>query len=187
MVDRLIGAVLRGMAASSRGRAAKAGIEYSLPDGYASLLYEHQNGRCDVTDLPFSMQRFPEAFVKHPFAPSLDRRDSRGGYTVDNVRLVFVSVNFGMGQWGQEAYLYGARAAVERDAHLSERVKAIPDWHALQRDRIGAAEAIAEELTGNDLLRQRRRIGSLKRILALGPDGLALAARRAAVARAARG
>ena len=79
------------------------------------MLYERQKGRCEVTGFAFSMQRFATALVKHPFAPSLDRKDSHGGYTVDNVRLVYICVNFGMGQWGQEVYLHCARAAVEHD------------------------------------------------------------------------
>ena len=66
--------------------------------------------------------------VKHPFAPSLDRISSQGGYTADNVRLVCIAVNFGMGQWGEELYLTFARAAVEhsnqgRKAHRCENVR----------------------------------------------------------------
>ena len=157
MMDKAIAAVLRTMIARSRRRAAKSRIAHTLPDDYASLLYEQQQGRCDVTGLHFSMQRFPEALVKHPFAPSLDRRDSRGGYTVDNVRLVYVSVNFGMGQWGQEVYLHCARAAVEHDVKQGFKKPAeLTDWQARQRGRIGATETPAKSVIGDDLSRQRK-------------------------------
>ena len=49
----------------------------------------------------------------HPIAPSIDRRLSAGGYAPDNVRLVCVAVNFGLGQWGDEVFLSLARAAAD--------------------------------------------------------------------------
>ena len=125
----------------------------------------------------------------------------RGGYTVDNVRLVYTCVNFGMGQWGQEVYLHCARAAVEYDRAVQvdsdlgatpsfEQVRKKPvsdaEWHARQRDRIDAAKAIAKNLTGDELSRQRRHIASLKRNLTLGPKGLSRAGKRAAGSRAVR-
>jgi hypothetical protein len=67
-------------------------------------LYARQEGRCEVTRLPFTRQRFDEALVKHPFAPSIDRRSSSGGYTTDNVRLVCVAVNFRMGHNGSRRF-----------------------------------------------------------------------------------
>jgi hypothetical protein len=207
-LDEIFAAILRKIVATSRARAAKAGMVHSLPDGHAALLYERQQGRCEVTGLAFSMQRFPAALVKHPFAPSLDRKDPHGGYTVDNVRLVYVCVNFGMGQWGQEVYLHCARAAVEHDRltlvapvltppsgpESAERLLRNPerdrsmvtppalvsDWHRRQRDRIDAAEMLSRSLEGDMLLKQRRHIASLKRNFTLGPEGLSLAGHRAA-------
>lgn len=204
--------LLRGIPAKSRRRAAKSGIVYLLPDDYAAELYRFQHGRCDITGLRFSMQQFPQAFVQYPFAPSLDRKDSHGGYTVDNVRLVFVCVNFGVGQWGQEVYLHCARAAVEHDRVVvglkpepvlpdhsdiagatlnlerptQPQAVAVSEWDARLRDRVDAAEVIAKTLVGDGLLRQRRHIASLKRNLALGQEGLSRAAYMAAKTRAAR-
>ena len=89
---------------------------FTLPPEYTVKLDKDQDGRCAVTGLRFNLERFPNALVKHPFAPSVDRRLSSGGYTVDNVRLVCVAVNFGMGQWGEEVFLTLARAAIDREA-----------------------------------------------------------------------
>jgi hypothetical protein len=200
-VDKAMAQMLRELPVRSLTRAAKAGIAYDLPDSYASVLYERQQGRCDVTGLPFSMEQASTAFVKHPFAPSLDRRDSQGGYTVDNVRLVYACVNFGMGQWGQEVYLHCARAAVEHDRAMQVDVEhaaapslekgvkeplTVSEWYARQRDRVDAAEVIAKSLTGDDLSRQKRHIASLKRNFTLGQKGLSRAAKRAAGNRAVR-
>ncbi len=139
--------------------------------------------------------------VKHPFAPSLDRISSRGGYTADNVRLVCIAVNFGMGQWGEELYLTFARAAVDRSGQVDNAMSVAADagsrlssanadvdpiavWLVAQRERLAAAEEIASTLSGEPLLRQRRQIASLKRNLTLGPDGLKAAAAKAVRTRA---
>src|SRR3954447_13495057 len=92
--------------------ARRRGKHFALSDHIAEQLYQQQRGRCAVTGIRFSMERKDDALVKHPFAPSLDRRSSKGGYTDDNVRLVCVATNFGMGQWGEEVFLRLAEAAV---------------------------------------------------------------------------
>jgi hypothetical protein len=91
-------------------------MQFTLPSEFAATLYERQHGRCAVSGVKFDLERFPDALVKHPFAPSIDRILSTGHYTPDNVRLVCVAVNFGMGEWGLEVYMTLARAAVAREA-----------------------------------------------------------------------
>jgi hypothetical protein len=103
------------LVANAKGHARKAGRPFELTTEFVETLYARQGGRCEVTGLQFSRQRFPDALVKHPFAPSIDRRSSSGGYTKDNVRLVCVAVNFGMGQWGEEVFLTLARAAADHE------------------------------------------------------------------------
>jgi hypothetical protein len=106
---------LARLVASAKGHAKKADRPFELTTELIERLYVKQKGRCEVTGLPFTPQRFDEALVKHPFAPSIDRKSSSGGYTTDNVRLVCVAVNFGMGQWGEEVFLTLARAATDRE------------------------------------------------------------------------
>ncbi len=105
---------LRGMWVKSQRRAQRANIPFTIKPEDAERLYEAQDGRCALTGLAFNFDEFPLAFVKCPFGPSIDRRDPHGGYTPDNVRLVCVAVNFGLGQWGDETYLRLARAAVAK-------------------------------------------------------------------------
>ena len=164
-------------------------------------MFQRQKGLCAISGLPFSLTEFADVLVKHPFAPSLDRISSRGGYTADNVRLVCIAVNFGMGQWGEELYLTFARAAVDRSGQVDNAMSVTADaglrpsspnadvdptaaWLAAQRERLAAAERIALTLSGEPLLRQRRRIASLKRNLTLGPDRLMAAAAKAVRTRA---
>jgi hypothetical protein len=189
---------LQDMIPRSRRRAALAGLPHSIPDGYGEVLYRRQNGLCAVTGMEFSLREFPNVLVKHPFAPSLDRRTSHRGYEPDNVRLVCIAVNFGMGQWGQELYLTFARAAVEFEHRLERLASGVPDaplpeitrldgllqaetsdWDVRQRERIDAAMDIASTLSGEALRHQKRHIAGLRRAQALGPAGLEQAARRA--------
>ena len=187
---------LRTLVPRSRSRAERSRFLHDLPVDQGERLFSEQMGLCAVSGLPFSLEQFAGVLVKHPFAPSLDRISSRGGYTVDNVRLVCIAVNFGMGQWGEELYLTFARAAVERsnqvDDAISMAVAAASSlsslqaglepaaaWFAAQRERLAAAERISLTLSRGALVRQRRRIASLKRNLALGPEGLKAAAAKA--------
>ncbi|MCW2242300.1 hypothetical protein [Azospirillum canadense] len=171
---------LRGLVLDARSRAKRSGRAFDLSEDHAETMYQAQGGRCDVTGFWFSWERYEEALVKHPFAPSIDRRDSQLGYTVDNVRLVCTAVNFGMGQWGQEVYLTLARAAVEKDRTAPRQGDG---WATAQREKIAAANALAERLDGQELLQQRRRIAALKRALTLGPEGLNQAAKNAQLTR----
>jgi hypothetical protein len=127
------------------------------------------------------LERFPDALVKHPFAPSIDRVLSVGHYTPDNVRLVCVAVNFGMGQWGQEVYMKLARAAVAKE--VKEQINPDPagdtDWRARQEEKIAAVEALLDRAPRTEKPALVRRIAALKRNRALGLEGLREAARKA--------
>ena len=86
---------LRALVPRSRHRAERSGFVHDLPDDQGRQLFQRQKGLCAISGLPFSLTEFAGVLVKHPFAPSLDRISSRGGYTVNNVRLVCIAVNFG--------------------------------------------------------------------------------------------
>jgi hypothetical protein len=194
--DLLMTRWLRSLVPRSRHRAGRSQFTHDLAVGHGEHLFQQQRGLCAISGLPFSLAEFAGVLVKHPFAPSLDRISSQGGYTADNVRLVCIAVNFGMGQWGEELYLTFARAAVEhcnqvnhatftkagvvlQTAPLHTPGEAETAWSSEQRERIAAAETIAATLSGESLIRQRRRIASLKRNLTLGPAGLKAAATKA--------
>jgi hypothetical protein len=134
-----------------------------------------------VSGVKFDFERFPDALVKHPFAPSIDRILSSGHYTPDNVRLVCVAVNFGMGEWGLEVYMTLARAAVARE--VKDRTNPDPqgdsDWHARQRDKIAAAETLQASLPESERGPLVRRVSALKAALKKGPEGLREGARKA--------
>lgn len=65
------------------------------------VLVEKANGRCMFSGIVFSNAYALESGVKRPFAPSIDRIDSKKGYSLENCRLVCVIVNLAMNEWGE--------------------------------------------------------------------------------------
>lgn len=182
---------LHSLIKKSRSRARAAGLEHTLTDDYAERLFLDQRKRCVITGLRFSLKSFPNVLVKHPFAPSIHRCRAKKGYVAENVQLVCIAANFGIGQWDEEVFYALADATAryagwirsmrsKRLAQLSQS-----DWIAEHMDRVSAAELIAMALSSDDLARQRRHIAGLRRTLALGSEGLRSAGGKAAQSRKA--
>jgi len=70
-------------------------------------------GRCEVTGLAFDMSPGPDKHHANPWAPSLDRRDSAGGYTTENVQVVCAAYNYAKSEWSADVLLRLARAIVD--------------------------------------------------------------------------
>lgn len=86
------------------------------------------NGRCVVTGLPFTFEDTEKSAQKNPKNPccaSIDRIDSRYGYTVNNCRFVLLAVNLAMLDWGEDIFWAIAEGAVasklRNAAHISIR------------------------------------------------------------------
>ncbi len=71
----------------ARSRAKKLGVEFSLTREW--LEKKMDGGCCEVTGIYFEFGNTPY----HSFLPSLDRIDSSGGYTPDNVQVVVLIYN----------------------------------------------------------------------------------------------
>jgi hypothetical protein len=104
--------LLSNVYSRARRRANAKGWPCDLDRYFVSELFHRQNGRCAVTGYGFTFEPYLDALVKFPYSPSIDRIDPAGGYTKNNVRLVCVAVNFGMGQWGDKVFHTLAQAAV---------------------------------------------------------------------------
>ena len=92
-------------------RNGPAGPRFTPADLIA--LWKQCGGKCEVTRQEFSFAPVDDnSFVKHAYAPSLDRLKPGQPYTRENCRLVMVAVNIGMNSWGLDVYLKVARAAV---------------------------------------------------------------------------
>lgn len=162
-------AVLRRARSSSRSRNLL--LEFDLEQ--LRSLWEAQKGCCDVSGLVFNDERHEGAFVKTPFAASLDRIDSSKGYIAGNVRLVCMAANFALNEWGDDVLRRLAHGVVETEQ------KRHRTWFRDQRRKLRDAEDAAKTMTGKALARQQRVIAGLKRALTMGPARLGGAAIRA--------
>ena len=88
----------------ARKRAEDKGLGIDIDISYLMEMYDKQAGKCSLTDISFVFYVSNEDSRTHPFSPSVDRIDSRKGYTKDNVRLVIWGINLAMGEWGETIY-----------------------------------------------------------------------------------
>jgi hypothetical protein len=79
----------------SHGTKKRATLEKTLT--VEDILPILQAGKCQVTGLSFDFSPAKDTF-KNPYAPSLDRIDSKKGYTKENCRVVLTSVNDALGE-----------------------------------------------------------------------------------------
>lgn len=64
-----------------------------------TTLWQRCGGSCAITRLEFTDEKVGTGRAKRAFAPSVDKIDSEGAYTVENCRLVMVAVNFALNTW----------------------------------------------------------------------------------------
>jgi hypothetical protein len=174
-IDKLVRAALK----RARQRARRDGIEFTLTTEDLNALWEACEGRCAVSGLPFSLDTFVDALVKHPFAPSIDRKDSSKGYTLKNTRLVCTAANFAMNQWGAEVLRRVSRGVVAKERKQRDHNTDWIAWDRRMKQKLRRMERAAENMTGEDLTEQRQRIAAVKRAMTIGPVGLSDAAARA--------
>lgn len=100
----------------AKSRAGTRGIEHSLTLEAVIAAYDAQAGACAVTGIPFDISERLESEEgwKRPYSPSIDRIDSRRGYTAENTRLVCSAVNNAMGSWGEAVFIHLAYALVAK-------------------------------------------------------------------------
>lgn len=96
-------------------RARAAGREFSLSEHDIECIYCAQEGLCAISGLSFDLAPH-DTSARRPFAPSIDRVDSRQGYVLGNVRLVLTIVNIGMADWGEDTFRRMCRAVAKRPA-----------------------------------------------------------------------
>lgn len=87
----------------ARRRAKGAGLAITIDSEWVRRRLDQIGHRCEVSGIVFSHEN-PTQAHKRPFMPSLDRIDCRVGYVPENVRIVCVSVNMLLQDWGIEVY-----------------------------------------------------------------------------------
>lgn len=98
-----------------RARAAKMGHEFDLTREWVGQRIEA--GVCEVTGIPLELGKPPGSRF-HPWAPSVDRIDSKLGYTQSNCRVVCWIYNMAKSEWSDEVVMTFAKALSAR-SHLA--------------------------------------------------------------------
>lgn len=83
--------------------AASRNLRFALTKQDVFDLIDSANGRCMLTDIPFSDESV-EGTRKRLWRPSLDRINSSRGYEAGNVRLVCVAANFALQEHGDPVF-----------------------------------------------------------------------------------
>jgi hypothetical protein len=102
---------VRTMVSFAQKNAKKREIVWTINAEHVFSILKKQNGVCAVSGIEFEIDHAPGQ-KRRPFAPSLDRIDSKRGYVRGNVRVVCVIANLAMNEWGHDALFKLASAVV---------------------------------------------------------------------------
>ena len=88
-----------------RQTALRKGLAFDLDKHKDELTTRINAGVCEITGFPLALTGPLSRNLKRPDAASIDRIDASKGYTIDNIRVVCLSVNLALGVWGEESVL----------------------------------------------------------------------------------
>jgi hypothetical protein len=99
--------VLRRSLNRAKDRAKARGREFDLTRDWLLDEVERLDFKCALTGLKFSA--CASSARTDPYAPSIDRIDSKKGYTKDNVRIIIFALNVMLLDWGQAIFEHVVR------------------------------------------------------------------------------
>lgn len=104
------------VAGAAMSRARRRGLECEEDlAGWALATMIAQKYRCALSGVEFSLDMHGHGAAPRPFAPSIDRIDSRLGYGADNIRIICWAANLLLGTWGDEPAFRVARGISRRN------------------------------------------------------------------------
>lgn len=108
---------------SARGRAKNKSLSIDIDLDFLISLYEIQQGKCKLTNLEFKLERNENKKREvNPYSPSIDRIDSKKGYTKENVRLVCTIVNLSLNNFGESIFKIMCQAYINNSKSKGENL-----------------------------------------------------------------
>ena len=96
----------------AKSRAKQNKRKFDLDIEFLLEMFHNQNGQCKLTGINFSLEKENDCRVD-PWAISIDRVDSKLGYTKNNVMLVCAVVNFALNEWGESVLRTMSEAIIQ--------------------------------------------------------------------------
>ena len=93
---------LYGIYSAARDRARRNKLKFAIDFHFIVSLAEKQEYKCVLTGKQFTYKCNNRKYS--PWNPSIDRIDSKKGYTKDNVRLVCTIVNLALNNFGENVF-----------------------------------------------------------------------------------
>lgn len=88
------------MVSAARSRCKKKKMDFNLSVGWA--IKKLLQGKCEATGVFFNVHKSSHW---DKLSPSVDRVDSKKGYTIDNCQMVTLQFNIAKGQWSNDEML----------------------------------------------------------------------------------
>ena len=87
----------------------KIAVEISVDD--IQHMLERAKGKCELTGVAFNMQKVAGQRIR-PWIPSVDRIDSKIGYSFDNCRIICAAANVALNQFGEYIFVRMASSMI---------------------------------------------------------------------------
>lgn len=94
-----------------------------MPREHLEYIIKRSQGRCEVTGIPFDWG----STMREPYGPSLDRKNPKDGYNVANRRLVCLSVNMAMSDWGEDVLITIGQAMIAKRT-TDDALARVAEW-----------------------------------------------------------
>ena len=97
---------LRQGLGDAKKRAKAKQVPFEIDEEYLTRQVIKNRFRCALSSISFKPC---DEFYRNPYRPSIDRINSKGGYTKGNVRIVAYCVNAAMNEWGVDVLMEVAK------------------------------------------------------------------------------
>lgn len=92
--------------------AKQRGIDFQITQAYVEYLLRAANNRCSISGVRLNVTH-DGRWLRNPWAPSIDRIESRLSYQEGNCRIVCYAANVALNEWGLDVLRTLARGILD--------------------------------------------------------------------------